>query len=55
MRNIDVRLRKLEGATAYKPIAIIWWGKQSEPELEAEIAERKARGCGVLVVSWKRS
>jgi hypothetical protein len=55
MRNMDVRLRKLERATAYKPIATIWGDKQSEGELEAEIAERAAKGFQVMVVSWKRS
>jgi hypothetical protein len=54
MRNIDARLRKLEGATAYKPIATIWWDKQSEAELEAEVAEQEAKGFQVVVVSWKR-
>jgi hypothetical protein len=53
MRNIDTRLRKLEGVTACKPISIIWWGEQTEPELKAEIAEQ-AKGFRVLVVSWKR-
>jgi hypothetical protein len=42
MRNIDARLRKLEAAMGDKPIAIIWWGEQSEAELQAEIAEREA-------------
>jgi hypothetical protein len=55
MRNIDVRLRKLEGTATYQTIATIWWGNQSEAELEAEIAEQKAKGFQVMVVSWKRS
>ena len=52
MRNIDARLRKLEAV--HKPIATIWWGKQSEAELQAEIAEREAKGFRVIVVSWQR-
>ena len=48
MRNIDTRLRNLEGVTACKPISIIWWGEQTEAELKAEVAFQ------VLVVSWKR-
>jgi hypothetical protein len=54
MRNIDLRLRKLEAATAHKPIATIWWGQQSEAELPAETAEREANGFGVVVASWQR-
>jgi hypothetical protein len=54
MRNIDLRLRKLETATVHKPIATIWWGDQSEVELQAEIAERVAKGFRVVVVSWQR-
>ena len=53
MRNIDVRLRKLEAETVNKP-AIIWWDKQSEAELQTEIAEREAKGFRVMVVSWQR-
>ena len=54
MRNLDARLRKLEAATGNKPIATIWWGEQSEAELQAEIAEREAEGFRVVVVSWER-
>jgi hypothetical protein len=54
MRNIDVRLRKLEAATGNKPIATIWWGEQTEAELQAEIAEREAKGFHVIVVRWER-
>jgi hypothetical protein len=36
------------------PIATIWWGEQSEAELQAEIAEREAKGFRVVVVSWER-
>ena len=54
MRNIDVRLRKLEAETGDKRIDIIWWDKQSEAELQAEIAERGAKGFRVMVVSWQR-
>ena len=54
MRNIDARLRKLEATTSPKPIATIWWGEQSEAELQAEIAEREAKGFRVVVVSWER-
>lgn len=48
MRNLDARLRKLEASTGNKPIAIIWWGEQSEAELQAEIAVRKPRDS----MSW---
>jgi hypothetical protein len=34
--------------------ATIWWGEQSEAEMQAEIAEREAKGFRVVVVSWKR-
>ena len=54
MRNIDTRLRKLEGVTACKPISIIWWGEQTEGELKAEVAKQETKGFQVLVVSWKR-
>ena len=54
MRNFNVRLRKLEVATAYKPIATIWWGQQGESELQAQISEREAKGFRVVVVSWQR-
>jgi hypothetical protein len=54
MRNIDLRLRKLEAARGNKPIATIWWGEQSKAELQAEIAEREAKGFHVIVVRWQR-
>ena len=54
MRNIDVRLRKLEAATRHKPIAMIWWDQQTKAELQVEIAEREAKGFRVVVVSWQR-
>jgi hypothetical protein len=54
MRTMDLRLRKLEAAKGNKPIATIWWGEQSEAELQAEIAEREAKGFRVVVVSWER-
>ena len=54
MRNIDVRLRKLEAATGHNPVATIWRGEQSEAELRVEIAKREAKGFRVLVVSWQR-
>jgi hypothetical protein len=54
MRNIDARLRKLEATMGDKPVATIWWGEQSEAELQAEIAEREAKGFRVIVVSWQR-
>ena len=54
MRNIDMRLRKLEVATAQKAIAFVWWGQQSEAELQAEIAQREAKGFRVVVVGWQR-
>jgi hypothetical protein len=38
----------------WMPIATIWWGEQSEAELQAEIAEREAKGFRVVVVSWER-
>jgi hypothetical protein len=50
----EVRLRKLEAAMGHKPIATIWWGEQSESELQAAIAEREAKGFRVVVVSWQR-
>jgi hypothetical protein len=54
MRNMNLRLRKLETATIQKPLALIWWDHQSDAELKAEIAEREARGFQVVVTSWKR-
>ena len=54
MRDIDARLRKLELATAHKAIAVVWWGQQSESELQAEIAERETKRFRVMVVSWQR-
>ena len=36
----NARLGQIEAETGDKPIAIIWWDKQSEAELQAEIAER---------------
>jgi hypothetical protein len=54
MRNIDLRLRKLETATMHKPLAFIWWDLQSDAELKAEIADQEAKGFRVLVTSWKR-
>jgi hypothetical protein len=54
MSNIDARLRKLEAETGDRPLVIIWWDKQSEAELDAEIAEREAKGFRVMAVSWKR-
>jgi hypothetical protein len=54
MRNMDTRLRKLEGVTACKPIAIIWCCEQTEAELKAEIARQETKGFQVLVVSWRR-
>jgi hypothetical protein len=55
MRNMDLRLRKLETATMHRSLAIIWWDQQSDAELKAEIAEREAKGFHVLVTSWNRS
>jgi hypothetical protein len=37
-----------------KAIAVVWWGKQSEAELQTEIAEREAEASRVVVVSWQR-
>ncbi len=50
--SIENRLRKLEQVT--KPIACIWGDQQSDAELQAEIAEREAKGLEVHVVSWER-
>jgi hypothetical protein len=54
MHNTDLRLRKPETATGTNPIATIWWDqhRQSEAELQAEIADREAKGFRVVVVSW---
>ena len=54
MRNITLRLRKLEAATGTEPLASIWWdmNKQSESELHAEIAKLKAKGYRVVVIRW---
>jgi hypothetical protein len=52
MRNIDARLRRLEAAMGDKPIATIWWGEQSEAELQVEIAEQEAKGFRVIVARW---
>jgi hypothetical protein len=46
-------LGQIEAETGDKPIAIIWWDKQSEAELQAEIAEREAKGFRVMAVSWQ--
>jgi hypothetical protein len=54
MRNMDLRLRKLEIATAHRSLSIMWWDRQSDAELKAEIAEREAKGFQVLVTGWKR-
>ena len=53
MRAILSRLRRLERGTD-KPISLLWLDQQDDAELQAEIAERKAKGFRVLVVSWKR-
>jgi hypothetical protein len=44
MRAIESRVQKLEQATAQKTIAMVWWGEQSEADLEAEVAELEAKG-----------
>ena len=54
MRNIHARFRKLRAAMAQKAIAVVWWGKQSEAELQTEIAEREAEASRIVVVSWQR-
>jgi len=54
MRNMDLRLQKLETATIHKRLAFIWWDRQSDAELTAEIADRRAKGFQVVVTSWKR-
>ena len=54
MRNITSRLRKLEVAMGTKPVASIWWdmNRQSESELQAQIAKLEAKGFRVVVIRW---
>ena len=38
-----------------RSIAFVWLSMQSEAKLRAQIAERKANGFRIFVVSWKRT
>jgi hypothetical protein len=54
MRNSDMRFAKARCCDEAQPIATIWCDQQSEAELQAEIAEREAKGFRVIVLSWQR-
>jgi len=54
MRNFELRLRKLEQATAQVATAYLWKGyDKSDAELQVEIEELKGKGFKKFIVaSW---